>query len=158
MVTKSTKYTPEILIPLLKEVLSFNDLARKLGLVPVGSNTTNLKRRCLQYGLDISHMTGQGHNKGKTSNKKKHYSEYLIEYSPMLGRQPIAQIRRAMIESGIPYICKECGLIDIWNGKRLRLHVDHIDGHFWNYKRDNLRFLCPNCHTQTVTWGSQIRV
>ena len=37
--------------------------------------------------------------------------------------------------------------------KKLCLQIDHIDGNCENNKPDNLRFLCPNCHTQTETWG-----
>ena len=32
------------------------------------------------------------------------------------------------------------------------LQVDHIDGNYLNNLKDNLRFLCPNCHSQTSTW------
>ena len=44
-----------------------------------------------------------------------------------------------------------CG-INEWNGKPLKLHLDHIDGNRKNSKRKNLRFLCPNCHSQTKTY------
>ena len=37
--------------------------------------------------------------------------------------------------------------------KKLSLQIDHIDGNCENNKPDNLRLLCPNCHTQTDTWG-----
>lgn len=39
-----------------------------------------------------------------------------------------------------------------WNGKPLTLELDHIDGDTSNNNRENLRFLCPNCHSQTSTW------
>jgi hypothetical protein len=31
----------------------------------------------------------------------------------------------------------------------LRLEIDHIDGDYHNNLAENLRYLCPNCHTQT---------
>lgn len=37
-------------------------------------------------------------------------------------------------------------------GKALVLHVDHVDGDAWNNEAENLRFLCPNCHSQTATY------
>ncbi len=44
-----------------------------------------------------------------------------------------------------------CGLSE-WLGGRLVLELDHKDGNKKNSSRDNLRFLCPNCHSQTPTW------
>lgn len=47
--------------------------------------------------------------------------------------------------------CLLCG-INEWDNKPLKLHLDHIDGNKKNNKRKNLRFLCPNCHSQTNTY------
>ena len=51
--------------------------------------------------------------------------------------------------------CWECGLAAEWNGKPLVLQADHIDGNSDNNDVENLRLLCPNCHTQTGTYGSK---
>jgi 5-methylcytosine-specific restriction endonuclease McrA len=48
-------------------------------------------------------------------------------------------------------VCLHCGLNE-WNGKSLILELDHIDGNKHLNKRENLRILCPNCHSQTPTW------
>lgn len=48
--------------------------------------------------------------------------------------------------------CFECGIKNEWNNKSLVLHVDHIDGDSDNCKPENLRLLCPNCHSQTPTY------
>lgn len=64
----------------------------------------------------------------------------------------------------IEYKCLECAeyniyeLIDgewYWNKKLLTLQLDHINGDNKDHRVENLRFLCPNCHTQTSTFGSK---
>ena len=51
--------------------------------------------------------------------------------------------------------CTECNLCNLWNNKPLCLQIDHIDGNSDNNEVKNLRLLCPNCHTQTLTYGSK---
>lgn len=48
--------------------------------------------------------------------------------------------------------CLHCGISD-WNGKPITLQFDHIDGNRANNTPENIRMLCPNCHSQTPTYG-----
>lgn len=52
-------------------------------------------------------------------------------------------------------ICSICGQHNVWNSKPLVLQLDHIDGDSDNNTIDNIRLMCPNCHTQTPTFGSR---
>lgn len=51
-------------------------------------------------------------------------------------------------------ICVECSQESVWNNKPLVLQLDHIDGNSDNNQISNVRLLCPNCHTQTSTFGN----
>lgn len=55
-------------------------------------------------------------------------------------------------------ICSMCGIEGRWNNKPLVLQVDHIDGNSDNNSPENLRLLCPNCHSQTETFGGSFKV
>lgn len=49
------------------------------------------------------------------------------------------------------YQCEECNITE-WRGKAISLELDHINGDFNNNSLDNVRLLCPNCHSQTHTY------
>lgn len=52
----------------------------------------------------------------------------------------------------IKYECFECKITNLYNGKHITLHLDHINGIKNDNRLKNLRFLCPNCHSQTETY------
>lgn len=52
----------------------------------------------------------------------------------------------------LEYKCSFCNNNGVWFNKKLTLELDHIDGDKTNNLLENLRFLCPNCHSQTKTY------
>ena len=52
------------------------------------------------------------------------------------------------------YRCAVCNITE-HNGNVLVLECDHIDGNHKNNKPTNLRLICPNCHSQTLTYKNK---
>lgn len=66
-----------------------------------------------------------------------------------------ASVRRRLLGDGIlQNCCTICG-ISAWRGKPLSMHIDHINGVKDDHRLENLRMLCPNCHSQTDTYGGR---
>jgi len=67
------------------------------------------------------------------------------------------QTRKRLTLSGVPDECSMQSCPNpkpVWAGKPLTLQIDHINGDRWDNRIENVRILCPNCHTQTVTYGN----
>ena len=86
----------------------------------------------------------------------KRSSPNKIELVEILeGKHPSYQtfkLRNRLISEGIKVNkCEICGISD-WNDKEISTQLDHIDGNSHNHLLDNLRMICPNCHSQTETY------
>lgn len=67
----------------------------------------------------------------------------------------LERLKIRLLRAGlITYRCYICSLKD-WLGEAISLHLDHINGVSTDHRLDNLRLLCPNCHSQTPTYGSR---
>lgn len=52
-------------------------------------------------------------------------------------------------------VCAICSIPPMWNGSKLIFQLDHIKGRQHGDERNNLRLICPNCHSQTETFTSK---
>ena len=87
-------------------------------------------------------------SEGKLSNLK---SKYLVENSS-IGNSRLIRILKEF--NLIPYVC-ECGISDYYNNKDIVLQLEHINGIRNDNRLENLKFLCPNCHSLTETYGAK---
>lgn len=71
-----------------------------------------------------------------------------------LNNQPFLSnhaLKRILLTAGEKYKCNHCNITE-WKGKPINLDLDHINGDTFDNTLKNLRFLCPNCHSQTKTY------
>jgi predicted RNA-binding Zn-ribbon protein involved in translation (DUF1610 family) len=137
-----------------RESRSIAEVLRKIGLRQSGGGHSHISRRLRLEGIDTSHFLGIRTNSGPNHRGPRplSLSERLTLREP---DDPIVHaelLRRALVALGRPYRCEHCRLASTWNGRALVLQVDHINGLHHDYRAENLRFLCPNCHSQTVNY------
>lgn len=129
------------------QILKYFDLKNK------GGNSNTVKQRILAENIDMSHIVlGRGSNRGKNFPSRKTYEE-LFCINSEAQRKDVKY--RILKDNLIPYECRDCGLRDSWNNKKLVLHLEHINGLSNDNRLDNLCFLCPNCHSQTATYSGK---
>lgn len=144
-----SKYTLELLEPIVKECTGYSCVCRRLNINHHGGNIDYIKKMIIRLGIDTSNFLGYAHCKGKPSNHRKTALQILIEKPVGAPREKAYKLKRALIEIGRPYKCEECSIGDIWNGKPLSLQIDHKNGVVTDDKPENIRFMCHNCHSQT---------
>jgi 5-methylcytosine-specific restriction endonuclease McrA len=64
-------------------------------------------------------------------------------------------LKRRLVQAGLLLdLCGECG-ITTWRGRALALELHHVNGNGRDNRLENLALLCPNCHSQTDSWGGR---
>lgn len=148
----------EKLQSLLDQSKTRAEVLEKIGHNPQsGGSYRTLKKYIEMYDIDLTkfdknHKQYMNNNVKNLSVKKQKTIDDLKCGTIMHNRA----LRRIILENNLlSYCCALCGQSDIHNGLPLTLQLDHIDGDNKNNNIDNLRFLCPNCHTQTPTYGKK---
>jgi len=71
------------------------------------------------------------------------------------GRRDRTHLKGRLIKAGLLLErCQSCGIVD-WRGRPLALELHHINGDGHDNRLGNLALLCPNCHSQTDSWGGR---
>jgi hypothetical protein len=101
-----------------------------------------LKKTCEEYDIDISHFVS-------CNSRPLSYEKIFC----IKNKRQNSVVKKYILKNNlIEYICSECGQKPIWNGKELILQLDHINGNPLDDRFENLRFLCPSCHSQTDSY------
>ncbi len=150
--------TDKELQSLLDSSDSYVDVLKNLGLDPYSGNHRTLKSRIKASNLEIKSLTENRekakklHFQNLASKTKLSAESILVEDCNKSGKS----LRRLLLRDNlIEYKCAECGIQNIYNNKDISLQLDHINGVNNDNRLENLRWLCPNCHSQTETFSGR---
>jgi len=151
-------WTDDRLVDAVAKSRSYSEVSRKLGLTNYGANSRTIKKHIARLEISVSHFFSK--EESLQEARKLSVATRLMSYEDIFIVNDIDRgvIKRAIIRDDlIPYKCAVCGIVE-WNGQQLSLHLDHINGVNNDNQLENLRFLCPNCHSLTDTYcGKQLR-
>lgn len=132
----------------VKETFSYRQVLSRIGLKEAGGNYKQIKKYISEYKLDISHFKGRGWNAGLSGIGKP-----VIPLSKILVRNSTFQSyklkKRLFADKLKPQHCEQCGWSKKTQSGHLPLELDHINGDHTDNRIENLRVLCPNCHSLT---------
>ena len=135
------KYSYHYLEPIVAESNSMKEFLDKIGNSSSGNAHKRWKKYFEENNIDYSHF------KKRWSSKEKTIEETFVEGNYFDQKSLKSKVLKYNL---IEYKCS-CGNTGEWNGKVLILQLDHINGNNCDNRIENLRFLCPNCHSQTET-------
>lgn len=143
-------------LKIVKQADSYSDICRLCGLVPLSGNHDTAKRRVIELQADTSHF---GKNQRVKNIDTLNSIRKVIPLKDILVKDSVyhrGSLKRRLITEGLLVErCSKCGLENIWNNEPITLQLDHINGDNIDNRIENLRLLCPNCHSQTETFGSR---
>ena len=147
---KKRSWTEEQLREAVKVSHSIRQTLGRLGLKEAGGNYFQIRKYLDFYKIDYSHFTGSGWNKGMRGIGKPRVSLEKILVSN--GNFQSFKLKKRLFAAKIKFPqCEECGWKERSEDGRLPLELDHINGDVHDNRLENLRILCPNCHSLKTT-------
>ncbi len=144
------RWTRENLIDAAKSSYSIRNVIRMLGLKPAGGNYAQINKFILLFQIDIAHFKGRGWNKGLTGTGVPRISLEKILVAGSYFQS--YKLKKRLFKEGFKKVlCEECGWAKRSEDGRIPLELDHINGDSTDNRIENLRVLCPNCHSLKPT-------
>ena len=158
-IMKKTKYTKKLLQSNIGDCYTFSDLIRRLTNSEKvhGSMIAYIKKKLDEYNIDYSHFTGRN-PKSKGSNNQNKKEDIIRDYLDIDAKKYTnnTNLKKWLYKFNlIEETCSICSISNNWNNNYLSLQLDHINGNNRDNRLENLRILCPNCHSQTKNYAGK---
>ncbi len=123
----------------LLDLLGYERYHSRGGFTHSGGARDSVTKQLLQRDISTDHWKNP---------LNRSFTGYLV-LKDGVSRPDSNYLRQALIELGIPYACADPGHIPDPRG--LPLDVEHINGNYSDCRKENLEFLCSNCHSLRAT-------
>lgn len=144
------KYPKSKIEELVKSSTSKAQILEKLGLHRNGNNNNMIQKIIDVYDIDITHFDYHRNRTNNINNFVKYkLSDILVENSTY---QSSSNLKKRLYKEGLKERkCEKCGQGELWNGEKMSLILDHINGVNNDNRIENLRIVCPNCNATLPT-------
>jgi hypothetical protein len=151
------KIETEDLIRLVNESSSIVEILKKLGFDAYNGNHKTLKHRLKEDNICTEEMKKRGKEERRTWAGKFTKIDDREVFCEDSNYSRSSLKKRIIKEKILPYECsgEDCDITDKWHGEKISLQLDHINGVNNDHRLSNIRFLCPNCHSQTNTFSGK---
>jgi hypothetical protein len=124
------------------QATSWADTLRLLGYVVKGANYRTVQRWAGRWSVRTDHFDPNIGRRNRTRARAKPLEEALVENSTYAR----GKLKERLLTAGLKRrACEMCGQGEIWNGQRMSLVLDHINGVSNDHRLENLRIVCANC-------------
>lgn len=146
----------EDLFDIVNTSKSLSDVLRKLNRPTNHGNFRTLKKYCSLYHINLNDIMNNTEKYGSVDNecgKLYELSEILVSGSTYGN---ITRLKKRLFKAGLKTpICEKCGQDEWWNGEKISLILDHVNGVHSDHRIENLRMVCPNCNATLPTNGGK---